>query len=123
VSHSTPKRYFRISPDYAPERRIESKQAMQLPEGSEDKIRPGDGVVFAWWKSHARQGEVVAIGIITSVDKAAGTATLESVSVNRCLVPNPQGYRWWRQPHFKFADNVVSRYGLPMLFDQHFKDR
>lgn len=118
------KDFYRVPAD-TPERNAEmfSESRLFAPSELFQKIRPGHGIVLSTWNDGAQVGNVVAFGVVKSVNVPACTAEMAWASSNVILKPNPQGRQFWRnKPFFRFADNVAVRYMLDDLFSEHFPD-
>lgn len=87
------------------------------------KIKPGHGIVLAHWDDSHLMGNVVAFGVVKSVNVADCAADVAWAPASVSLKPNPSGRQYWRnRPFFRFADAVAVRYMLDDLFSEHFPD-
>ncbi|MDM8528197.1 GIY-YIG nuclease family protein [Anaerolineales bacterium HSG24] len=87
------------------------------------KIKPGHGIVLSKWDNNVLVGNVLALGIVQSVNVGEATAEMAWTQSDVTLKPNPQGRQFWRnKPFFRFADTVSVRYMLDDLFSDQFRD-
>lgn len=87
------------------------------------KLRPRHCVVLAQWNEAETVGNVVALGVVLSVNVQDGSAKVCWARADITLKPNSSGRQFWRnKPFFKFADDVCVRYMLADLFAEHFPE-
>ena len=99
------------------------KGDLQAPANAFPTIAPGHGVLLAEWDESDQTGYVRAFGIVTSVNRNHGTASIEWRAADTVLKPNPQGRRYWRNGFFEFRGETPKRYMLDDLFAEAFPER
>jgi hypothetical protein len=120
VNRTSPKSFFRISPDNLLVERLEQNQEVQVPAEICRRVKPGDGLVVAEWDETALLGRVVGLVVVTSVDRDKNVIKGEYARADITLRPNPSGRRYWKAGAFGFAPAVVERYMLEDLFAEPF---
>jgi hypothetical protein len=122
ASPASPRHFWRVAPGTSQE--VDSMLAagtLRAPAELFAKLRPRHGVVLGAWDPALRLGRVGALGIVTAVDVAAASASVDWRRVDITLRPNPSGRTFWaNHPFFRFADEVAVRYMLADLFAEHF---
>ena len=87
------------------------------------KLRPRHGVLLATWDEAELVGNVLAFGVVKSVNYPKKSAEMLWRISDVTLKPNPAGRQFWRsKPFFKFAKDVSIRYMLDDLFSEHFPE-
>lgn len=93
------------------------------PEELFPKLRPKHGILLANWDESELVGNVLAFGVVQSVNILEHSAVISWRSSDVTLRPNPAGRQFWRsKPFFKFAKGVSVRYMLDDLFSEHFPE-
>jgi hypothetical protein len=93
------------------------------PEELFSKLRAKHGILLANWDEADLVGNVVAFGVVLSVNIPERRAVVSWRSSDVTLKPNPGGRQFWRsKPFFKFAKDVSIRYMLDDLFAEHFPE-
>jgi hypothetical protein len=117
MSTDTPKAYYMLTAHLAS---LGCDGKISLPPGLSDRICPGDGILIGAWQEESLTGNVSGLAVVKSLDIRQNHANIEYVETSLTLKPNPSGRRWWRNPHFKFAESVRERYMLDDIFAEHF---
>ena len=100
-----------------------NKGSLIAPEELFSKLRPKHGILLANWKEAELVGNVVAFGVVHSVNIPERSAVVSWRTSDVTLKPNPAGRQFWRsKPFFKFAKDVSIRYMLDDLFAEHFPE-
>ena len=93
------------------------------PDELFSKLRPKHGILLANWDESELVGNVLAFGVVQSVNIPEHSAVVSWRSSDVTLRPNPGGRQFWRsKPFFKFAKDVSIRYMLDDLFAEHFPE-
>ncbi|MGV0794346.1 hypothetical protein [Mycolicibacterium sp. XJ1819] len=117
--------FWRLDPaDYGGPDAILDSAVLDLSEGRILRdLAPHHGIVVASWDSVDLVGRVHALGVVTHVDKARRTATVDWRRVRFALTPSAQGRQQWiNRPCFRFEDTVAERYKLAMRFADKISD-
>jgi len=101
---------------------IESS-SVQAPDELFSKLRPKHGILLSKWDEHALVGNVIAFGVVLSVNVPGRSAEISWCYTDVTLKPNSGGRQFWRsKPFFKFAKDVSIRYMLNDLFTEYFPE-
>lgn len=99
---------------------IANESDLILKPGVANRIRPGDGLLFGTWHEDTQVGYISGLAVVKLLDPQDNHAAIQYAETSLTLKPNPSGRRWWRNPHFKFAETVRERYMLDDIFAEHF---
>jgi len=118
------KNFWRIAPQNKSKTlEMVENSLLYTPEGLIMKLRPQHGIVLADWNEGSKLGEVVAFGIVKSIEISSGHIEAQWARADNTFRPVQQAWRFWRNEKkgfFKFPDNIVLRYALDDLFSEHF---
>lgn len=117
MDRHNPQAYHMVSASHL---QRDTDNTLILPPEILMRLRPGEGILIGTWDEDAQVGTVNGLAVVTSLDIPQGRAGIEFTESEITLKPNPSGRRWWRNPHFKFAETVRQRYMLDDIFAEHF---
>jgi len=119
MSKDNPRTYYMIATDHAD---LDDHCTMSVPPGLTGRLLPGDGILVGSWNEASKVGAVSGLAVIRSIDSKTNRATISYRDSSLTLKPHPTGRRWWKTPHFKFAETVREKYMLDDIFCEKFPD-